>query len=74
MNLGWKPALKRAVIEVLPRLQPLVGRFSQPYLKWHKENQGWHGEYCQCPDISRALMAASAQLEKVGALLRCVFK
>jgi len=67
MNPHWKLALKRAIIEVLPGLQQLAQQFSEPYLTWRKENRAWHGEYCERPDITHALIAANAQLEKVGA-------
>jgi len=67
MNTQWKLILKHGIAKILPGLQQRVQQCSEPYLTWRKQEKGWHGEYCERPDISGVLIRAITQLEETGA-------
>jgi len=63
-----KALFRRAILDSLPHLQPLLGQFSTQYLVWRKvDDSRWQGEFDLRPDMVKVFAMADKQISEASA-------
>jgi Apea-like HEPN len=67
MHSETKALLKDAILQCLPIIHPIVGRYEVPHQVWTKKGDGlWHSEIVPRPDLVRVFIAADEQFREAS--------